>query len=156
MSKHYVTSEEKYKENKDTAVCFLFVGIIGIIALVFVYIKFFSDSTPSFSTYFRLGIFLVLFIGMIIGGIISLFASKKYRVSITDDENEKNNIENYLLNTENLSEQIDSKISDDNLSDEELYIARNDILLELLKEHFENSDETLLEEIIENNYDKIF
>ena len=70
--------------------------------------------------------------------------------------NEKNNIENYLLNTENLSEQIDSKISDDNLSDEELYIARNDILLELLKEHFENSDETLLEEIIENNYDKIF
>lgn len=155
MSKHYVTSEEKYKDNKETAICFLLVGIVGLIVLVFVYFKFFSDS-PSFSTYFRLAVFLLLFIGMIIGGIVSLSASKKYRASIYNDKSEKQEIENYLLNTEKLSEYVDSKIEEDNLSDEELYISRNDILLDILKEQFENSDETLLEEIIENKYDELF
>ena len=156
MIKHYVTSEEKYKDNKDTAVSLLILGALGIIVLIFVYIKFFSDSTPGFSTFFRLGIFLALFIGFIIGGIVSLSASRKYKTNITTDNNERNDIQSFLLNTADLKENINSKISEDSLTDEELYIARNNILLELLKEKFENSSETLLEEMIENNYDKIF
>ena len=156
MSKHYVTSEEKYKDNKDTAVSLLVLGVLGILVLIFVYIKFFSDSTPGFSTFFRLGIFLALFVGFIIGGIVSLSASKKYKTNITTDNNERTDIESFLLNTDGLKENIDSKISEESLTDEELYIARNDLLLELLKEKFTSSSETLLEEMIENNYDKIF
>lgn len=105
---------------------------------------------------FRLCILLLLFSGLIFGGIISLLVSKKYKAAINTDETNINEIENFLLNNENLAKKINSEFSNENFSEEELYLARNDALLNILTESFPNSDETLLEELIETYYDQIF
>lgn len=156
MASRFVSAEEKYKDNLNSAFSLLFVGIVGLAFIILLNLGIIplgiSKNTLLLST-IVLGAVFVIFI---IVGIKSYIDSKKIKSNISQEEDNKLDIALYL--TDNLSkDDVDNSIDGiDELSDEELYIARTEYMENFLKSKFEDADEALIETLIEDIYDEIF
>lgn len=158
MSKHFTSAKDKYKNSLDSAFSLLFVGIVGIILLILINLNIInlnmSSSTKVLTSVF-MGILFLFFIGY---GIISIFASKKYKEQISSEEENTDSIKSFITKKTYLND-LNSSIYNENeedLSDEELYILRTEKLSEIVEKEFPDFDKTLIDELIDALYEDIF
>ena len=159
MSKHYVSSKEKYKDNHESAICLLIVGIIGFIFIILVNTGVINISLSATTRIFETIVLSIIFGAFTIFGIVCLFSSKKFKAQIGEDDNIKDNLIKYIDEKKyisNISAFVLSESDSDSLTDEELYILRTEKLQEIIFKEFPDINSTLVEEVIDDKYEEIF
>jgi hypothetical protein len=156
MSKHYVSAEDKYKDNLEAAISLLIVGTLGIAGLVLINLDIINLKMAFRSKVFASLFLGALFVFFIVFGIKSIFISKKYKSGIQNEVAEHKKYNDYIK--ENITrEVIDSHIAyDEDTTPEEAYIYRVHAMFMLLKTEFPEIDEVLADELIEANYENIY
>ena len=109
MSNHYISAESKYKDNLDSAISLLIVGILGITVIVLINLNVINlnlQSTTKLLMTISMGLLFLMFV---IFGIKSIITSKKFKSNISTEENILEEIRTYLIKN------IDIKNVDSNL-----------------------------------------
>ncbi|NLZ80653.1 MAG: hypothetical protein GX913_02435 [Clostridiales bacterium] len=161
QDKGYVKKVDKYQDLYSSAFTFLLVGGIGIIVL---FLDFFGiirfNLAPNTKVLFYV-VMATLFIGFLIIGFQTSKNAKMVKKQIGEEITATNEIINWFL--ENYSkEKIDSEIdiiepsSEEDSVDEVNYFNRADYINEILNEKLENVDETYVEQLTEEIYQKFY
>lgn len=155
MSNHYVSAESKYKDNLDSAISLLIVGILGIAVIVLINLNVINLNLQSTTKLLMTVSMGLLFLMFVIFGIKSIITSKKFKSNISTEANTLEEIRTYLI--ENIDiENVDSNLDiSDDTTDEELYIYRTNYMTELLVSQFPDANESFINEIIDTTYDEL-
>lgn len=148
----YVSASEKYENEKSSAFSLLFVGIAGLIFILLNIVGILNilGEGRMFFTLTMTGMFVIF----LIVGLLSLKRMKNLKKNVAIENSISDEIKSFLL-SEIKPEIIDGSMDSD-LSDEEKYLYRLDIIMRITKEKFETSDDSLIEHLIEEAYDTIF
>ena len=148
----FVSASEKYENEKSSAFSLLFIGIAGLIFIVLNLVGVLNilGKGRMLFTITMTGMFIIF----LIVGLLSLKRMKKLKKSIDIENSLSDEIKSFLL-AEIKPEIIDDSLDDD-LTDEEKYLYRLDIIMNITKERFASDDELLIEHLIEETYDTIF
>lgn len=154
----YKDSKELATENKSSAYILLPVGILGIIAIILIWldvIPLYSSITSKIITSTVMGILFIVFIVM---GILSLKNAKKLDEKAAKEGDLSKEILNYF--SENLSANIiDEKINDDQwneLPEEERYFKRIEYIKECIIKQFMNLEENYVDFMCDEIYTKFY
>lgn len=150
----FVSKKEKYKDYISTAYTFLIVGIAGIILStlnLFHIVTFFRISGPSSILFYivmygMFGIFIFV-------GINAFTNSKRIKKEAGDEDNFLGSLDDFIKSTVNNDLFLDV---DMNVSDEEIYFQRTEILKKLISGRYPDIDAALLEKTVDELYDNIF
>lgn len=155
MSNHYVSAESKYKDNLDSAISLLIVGILGIAVIVLINLNVINLNLQSTTKLLMTVSMGLLFLMFVIFGIKSIITSKKFKSNISTEANTLEEIRTYLI--ENIDiKNVDSNLDiSDDTTDEELYIYRTNYMTELLVSQFPDANESFINEIIDTTYDEL-
>ena len=154
----YRNSKELSNENKSSAYILLPVGVLGIIALVLIWldvIPLYSGITSKIITTVVMGTLFIVFIVM---GILSLKNAKK----LDEKANEEGDLTKEILNyfSENYSaDSLDEKIGDcqwSDLPEEEKYFKRIECIKVLLTKQFMNLEENYVDFMSDEIYAKFY
>ena len=154
----YRNSKELSNENKSSAYILLPVGILGVVALVLVWldvIPLYSGIVSKIITSVVMGSLFVVFIVM---GIVSLKNAKK----LDEKANEEGDLTKEIFNffSENYSVDIlDEKICDSQwsqLPEEEKYFKRIECIKTVLVKQFMNLEENYIDFISDEIYTKFY
>lgn len=151
----YQKNEDKAEEFKSSAYVLVFVGILGVIALILVH---FGIIPIEFGNELMIDIVMGgLFIAFIIFGILSFQSAKKYEVDAIEENSLTDEINKWC--NENLTrESIDAPLQEvsEESTEELLYFNRTEQMKAMITDKFINLDESFLETVIENFYQKIY
>lgn len=154
-STSYVKLSDKYEDVKSSAYTMLGVGSAGIIFMILVLMKVvelpITNSDTGWLFYSVMGIVFVAFVA---AGIVSLKHSAVLK--------EEADIEDKLI--DKLLEWADEEFTKDKIDEgldlsqpeEILYFNRAEVIKNSIMHEFENIDEPLVEEMIEQIYNKIY
>ncbi len=154
----YRNSKELSNENKSSAYILLPVGVLGVVALVLVWldvIPLYSGIVSKIITSVVMGSLFVVFIVM---GIVSLKNAKK----LDEKANEEGDLTKEIFNffSENYSADIlDEKICDSQwsqLPEEEKYFKRIECIKTVLVKQFMNLEENYIDFISDEIYTKFY
>ena len=109
MSNHYISAESKYKDNLDSAISLLIVGILGITVIVLINLNVINLNLQSTTKLLMTILMGLLFLMFVIFGIKSIITSKKFKSNISTEKNILEEIRTYLIKN------IDIKNVDSNL-----------------------------------------
>ena len=154
----YRNSQELSNENKSSAYILLPVGILGIVAIVLIWldvIPLYSSLTSKVITSSVMGTLFVVFIVM---GILSLKNAKKFDELATKESGLSIEIMNYFsenFNRDVLEEKnIDSQW--EMLSEEEKYFKRIECIKECITKQFMNLEESYVDYMCDEIYTKLY
>ena len=154
----YRNSQELSNENKSSAYILLPVGILGIVALVLIWldvIPLYSSLTSKVITSVVMGTLFIVFVVM---GILSLKNAKKFDEIASKESDLSKKIFDYF--SENFNQDIlDEKIKDSQwemLSSEEKYFKRIDCIKECITKQFMNLEENYVDFMCDEIYTKIY
>lgn len=157
----YVSARDKYDERRSSAYSTIFVGAVGMIFMLLQFvgiIDFHFDGGTKILSYTTM---TVLFSIFIVIGVVTLFTSRKYKSEITTEEDLIEKLKAFV-SEEITAEKIDSQCnfpedSDQSENSEELkYFDRFSVIKSMINERFPNSDETLVDELVDEYYPLIF
>ena len=149
----YTKLSVKYEDVMSSATM-LFVGIAGLIFLALVYLKLIPIPINESTGWLFDLVMGLIFIGFIIGGIISFLRAKQLKV---DADAEDQLIEEILtwadanIHKETLDEGLDCSEPE-----EILYFSRQDRIKDSLMHAFETADEPLIDDLSETIYQKLY
>lgn len=152
----YEEASAKAQEFKSGAYTLLVVGVIGLIAVVLVFLDIIPMHLSLFSKYLTCGVMGVLFLIFIIMG-ISSFKTYKIQVGKAEKENSlKEELKKFCQ--ENLTrESIDEDLVFDKEEGEEgFYFKRTEKMKAMIAETFLNLDDAYLEHFVDELYEEIF
>lgn len=152
----YMDSAEKAAENRSSAYSLLLVGILGMIALIFVLM----DKIPSFMLYGETKIFVgiimgVMFLAFIIMGFVSLSNSKKYVGQAKSEKTLREEVTKWVKENE-IGRMLDEKIGIQQHDEEEKYFYRTANLKIIITQQFPGINQEFLEHLIDDIYDEVF
>jgi len=152
----YVDKRTQYEDMKSTAYTFLFVGILGVAALIFISLGLVPLSIAGYIKvllYITMGILFILFI---IVGVTSSNEMKKLSKEADEEEKKTSEILEWFL-TSILSSEIDESIKNAvSLNEEELYFKRYEFIKQELTVNFSEISSNYQEYMIEKIYSKLF
>ena len=150
----FVSKKDKYKDYVSTAYTFFIVGIAGLILstlnLLHI-ITIFRVSGPSAI------LFYVVMYGMfgifIFVGVNAFTNSKRIQKEAMEEDNFFTTLDDFIKSSVNddLFQDIDM-----NVSDEEIYFQRTEILKNIITGRYPDIDAALLEKTVDELYDKMF
>lgn len=151
---NYKDNETRAQDNKSSAWVLTVIGIIGNICLVLGLLGIIPIKVGN--PYFFYGVLFALFIVFVVMGIVSFFNSKKFEIKAKSENSLVDSIIQW--SEKNLtSELIDSSIDDAELSVEEIYFKRIEIIADHLNKQFVNLDPEFVDNLIDSTiYDMIF
>ncbi len=154
----YRNSKDLSNENKSSAYILIPVGVLGIAALVLIWldvIPLYSSITSKIITSTVMGTLFVVFVVM---GFLSLKNAKKFEEKASEEGNLSNEILNYF--TENMSsESLDEKIAEpqwDTLQEEEKYFKRIECIRMCITKQFMNLEDNYVDYMCDEVYTKLF
>lgn len=150
----YVSAKDKYEERRSSAFSTFTVGVIGLIYTVFDYLGYgiFTSNTKDI---YATATMAIVFIAFIIIGIVTHMHSKKLKNVVIEEEKIIDDLKKFFAE-EITAEGIDKEC---NVSDEEdaiIYFARQNCIKEKIYKKFDIKDETLVDQIIDEYYPKLF
>lgn len=150
----FVSKKEKYKDYLSTGYTFLIVGIAGLVVItlnLLNVIQIFNTSGAS-SVLFYCVMYTMFFIFLFVSA-NSFKNSKRLKAEADTEDTFLKDMNTYLL--ENItSETFDNMEIPE--SEEELYFHRTEIIKEKLLEKYPDIDNSLLEQTIDETYDRLF
>ena len=150
----YVSKKEKYKDYVSTGYTFLIVGIAGLIIVtlnLLDIIRLFHVSGASSILFYS-----VMYAMFVIFVFVSINSFKNSRCLKQEAETENNFLEelNRYLKTAVTKESFAETESIQ--SEEELYFNRTEIIRHIIVEQYPEIDNSLLEQTIDETYDRLF
>jgi hypothetical protein len=150
----YVKLSDKYNDIMSSATTMLFVGIIGTVFMILVLTKIISLPLNPATSWLFYSVMGGIFIIFIVSGIVSFMHAKQVKI---DADAEDKLIEEILVwSDENFSTSVLDKDLDLTQPDEILYFSRADKIASALMHQFENADESLITEMTEQVYQKLY
>ena len=153
ISQTYSNKKEKALENKSSAYSLLLVGVLGLAALICVFLKIIPLNLPKTTAYMMYGVMGTMFLIFIVAGIASLNSYKKLLEQDEVDQDIINKAKEYLST---ISVSMVEKNVDTDVSDEMKYFKRFANIKNLLQDQFPEVPDDLLEHIAEEYYDNTF
>lgn len=152
----YRNSAAKAEDNRTSAYTLLFVGILGFVLVVLVFmgvIPLFQNTDTT--RYFICGVMGSLFVLFIVFGVVSMRTSRILLVQAQSENSLLSELTKWC--EENLSaEQIDSGLFEAEMSEEQKYFKRTDKMKTIINDKFMNLDQGLLEHFVDEYYQGLF
>ena len=154
MSEVYRDNSSSAADNKSSGIVLLGVGIVGVIFIILGLTK--TIPLRFSNPYLFYGLMMALFSLFLVMGFVSLINARNYRKKAKSEIGIKEELIKW--SSENIdSGVVDSKLEDTNVSEEERYFCRCEVISEILKKQFINLDPNMLEDIIDKKiYDLVF
>lgn len=150
-AKTYINAKEKYDDVMSSATSLIFVSILGFI---FVGLVFFKIINLNMNILFYV-LSLAMFFLFLIMGITSLMKAFKLKANIPVEESLSEEIKDFFLNEINTSS-LEEELAASSQTNEEKYFSRTAYLKECASNKFKNSDELLIDGMIEEVYNDVF
>lgn len=155
-STRYIDKRSQYEEMKSSAYTFLFVGVLGILAMILIAL----DIIPlHMAAYMRVIMAIVmggLFLFFLFIGVQSFRKMKGLSSEADSEETLTNEILNSFLNGHTAAS-IDASISDaGTMENEQLYFYRYEQIKRILSEDHPGLAEDYMEDLIEKIYTSLF
>lgn len=152
----YQNSAAKAEDNRTSAYTLFFVGILGFVLVMLV----FMGVIPLFrgaetTRYFVCGVMGALFVLFIVFGVVSMRNSKILLVQAQAEDLLLSELTKWC--GENMTaEQIDRGLFEEEMSDEQKYFKRTDRMKAIINDKFLNLDQGLLEHFVDEYYQGLF
>ena len=156
----YQNSAAKAEDNRTSAYTLFFVGILGFILVLLVFVGVIPlYQNASTTKYLVCGVMGAMFILFIVFGVVSMRNSKILLIKAKSENSLLSELTKWC--EENLSaEQIDSGLFDEDVQEEmveeQKYFKRTDKMKAVISEKFMNLDEALLEHFVDEYYQGLF
>lgn len=152
----FVESSKKLEDVRSTAYTFTLVGGIGLIAIVLFALGVFPFELESYSRYLITIVMGILFFIFLVVGIRSFSEMKALQLASSKEEEQTKQLTDLFFEKAD-AEKIDASIPDrTELSIEQLYFKRYEIMKQLLFELEPDLEESYLDYLIETFYGKLF
>ncbi|MDE6388879.1 MAG: hypothetical protein K2L82_13855 [Lachnospiraceae bacterium] len=156
----YRNSAAKAEDNRTSAYTLLFVGIIGFILVLLIFvgiIPLYQNATTT--KYLLCGVMGAMFILFIVFGVVSMRNSKILLIKAKSEDSLLSELTKWC--EKNLdAEQIDTGLFDDNIeqeiAEEQKYFMRSDRMKMIISDNFMNLDEAFLEHFVDEYYQELF
>lgn len=152
----YQNSAAKAEDNRTSAYTLLFVGIVGFILVILIFVGVIPIYRNTSTTkYLICGVMGAMFILFIVFGIVSMRNSKILLVKAKSENSLLSELTKWC--EENLSaETIDQGLFEEELAEEQKYFKRADKMKKIISDKFMNLDEALLEHFVDEYYQGLF
>ncbi len=153
----YQDKNVKAKDMKDSAICLLFIGILGIAAVILVLFDVIKLNLELVGKYISCGLMGVFFVALTAMGFYSLKSFNSLKESAGKDDDKTKEIEKWYK--ANLTKEgIDKGLfaADDNTEEELKYFKRISKIAFLVKSQYEDLDNAFLDHICEEIYQWLF
>ncbi len=152
----FIESAKKLEDVRSTAYTFILVGGIGLVAVILFVFGVLPFELENYSRYLITIVMGILFIIFLIVGIRSFSEMKELKLaSIKEDEQTKRLTDVFFAKTD--AAKIDAFIPEsEDLSVEQLYFRRYEIMKQLLLESEPELEESYLDHLIEKFYGTLF
>lgn len=156
----YQNSAAKAEDNRTSAYTLLFVGILGFILVVLIFvgvIPLYQNATTT--KYLLCGVMGTMFILFIVFGVVSMRNSKILLIKAKSEDSLLSELTKWC--EKNLSAgQIDDGLFDDSaeqgIAEEQKYFKRSDRMKSIISDNFMNLDEAFLEHFVDEYYQELF
>lgn len=150
----YVKLSTKYDDIMSSASTMFIVGILGIIFLALVFFKVIPLPISSSTVWLFDSVMGGVFVIFIIAGIVSFMHAKQVKADADVEDRVIKDIQKWS------DEIITAELLDKNLDlqqpEELLYFSRADKIKDMIMHEFENTDEALISEMVEEIYQKLY
>ena len=152
----YQNSAVKAEDSRTSAYTLFFVGILGFICVVLVFMGVIPVFTGTGTTkYFVCGVMGALFVLFIVFGVVSMRDSKILLVQAQSENSLLSELTKWC--EANLSaEQIDSGLFEEEIAEEQKYFKRTDKMKAIINNKFMNLDQGLLEHFVDEYYQGLY
>ena len=151
----YIKKDATYEDTKSTAFTFLLIGILGVIAIVLVWLDVIHLNMAS---YMKILMYVVMGLLFIIFIVIGLIYQKRLK-SLKAEIGEENSLTAEILEwffANYVATDIDSEISDPSKKEEQLYFSRYEIMMKLLTKKYPALEESYADHMIEEIYERLY
>lgn len=149
----YKESAQKAAEFKDSAYTLIGVGVIGLIAVLAAASGMLPFPVQIGALFY--GVMGSLFVIFIAVGVRSMSSAKRYKKEAATESSLKDEIMNWCRESIR-AEEIDAQISEGNLSEEEKYFRRTELIKGRISEKFLNIEEGFLDHLVDEFYPELF
>ena len=156
----YQNSASKAEDNRTSAYTLLFVGIVGFILVLLIFvgvIPLYQNETTT--KYLMCGVMGAMFILFIVFGSVSMRNSKILFIKAKSEDSLLSELTKWCERNLN-AEQIDAGLFDDTtgqtIAEEQKYFKRSDRMKTIISDNFMNLDEAFLEHFVDEYYQEIF
>lgn len=152
----YQNSAAKAEDNRTSAYTLLFVGIVGFILVILIFVGVIPIYRNTSTTkYLICGVMGAMFILFIVFGIVSMRNSRILLVKAKSENSLLSELTKWC--EENLSaETIDQGLFEEEMAEEQKYFKRTDKMKKIISDKFMNLDEALLEHFVDEYYQGLF
>lgn len=156
----YQNSAAKAEDNRTSAYTLLFVGILGFIFVLLIFVGVIPLYQNAATTrYLLCGVMGAMFILFIVFGGVSMRNSKILFVKAKSEDSLLSELTKWCEKNLN-AEQIDVGLFDDNIeqeiAEEQKYFKRSDRMKTIISDNFMNLDEAFLEHFVDEYYQELF
>lgn len=156
----YQNSASKAEDNRTSAYTLLFVGIVGFILVLLIFvgvIPLYQNKTTT--KYLMCGVMGAMFILFIVFGSVSMRNSKILFIKAKSEDSLLSELTKWCERNLN-AEQIDAGLFDDTtgqtIAEEQKYFKRSDRMKTIISDNFMNLDEAFLEHFVDEYYQELF
>ena len=156
----YQNSASKAEDNHTSAYTLLFVGIVGFILVLLIFvgvIPLYQNATTT--KYLMCGVMGAMFILFIVFGSVSMRNSKILFIKAKSEDSLLSELTKWCERNLN-AEQIDAGLFDDTtgqtIAEEQKYFKRSDRMKTIISDNFMNLDEAFLEHFVDEYYQELF
>lgn len=152
----YQNSAAKAEDNRTSAYTLLFVGIVGFIFVILIFVGVIPIYRNTSTTkYLICGVMGAMFILFIVFGIVSMRNSRILLVKAKSENSLLSELTKWCEG--NLSaETIDQGLFEEEIAEEQKYFKRADKMKKIISDKFMNLDEALLEHFVDEYYQGLF
>jgi uncharacterized membrane protein YvbJ len=151
----FIKKDATYEDTKSTAYTFLIIGIIGIIALVLIGLDIIHLNMESYMKILMNIVMGILFVIFITIGFIYQRRLKTLKEEINQENSLTEEILEWFLANHPASD-IDAVIGDTSKKEEQLFFARYEVMMKLLKKKYPELEESYADHMIEELYDRLY
>ena len=154
-AKTYIKKETTYEDVKSTAYTFLVMGILGIIALILIWLGIIPLSMASYMKILMTIVMGALFLIFLVVGILYFKKLGTLKTEVAEEENTSAEISDWFF-ANFTADSIDSRIPELPTEEETLYFARYEVMSRALMERFPDLSESYADHLLEEFYGKLF
>lgn len=152
----YQDSASKAEDNRSSGYMLLFVGIVGFVAVLLIFLGVIPlYQSGSTTRYLVCGVMGAMFVLFIVFGVVSMRNSRILLVKAKSENSLLGELTKWC--EDNLSaELVDEGLFEDSTGTEQKYFLRTDRMKTIINNKFMNLDEAFLEHFIDEYYQRLF
>ena len=152
----YQNSAAKAEDNRSSGYMLLFVGIVGFVAVLLIFIGVIPlYQNGSTTRYLVCGVMGAMFVLFIVFGVVSMRNSRILLVKAKSEDSLLGELTKWCEG--NLTAgMVDEALFEDGTGEEQKYFLRTDRIKQIISNKFMNLDEAFLEHFVDEYYQRLF